>query len=166
MELLHTGDQDRFRDASSFQKGENLDKVFRIKGFVTAKDFEVDAAPVATPADVAAAFDEGARCLASKCWNASSTMFRLALDMATRPLLPPDGSAGGPNGKQRRDLGLRLPWLIEAGILPASLARLAHAVREDGNDGAHVGNLGENDAIDLKEFTVLLLERLSQSRRS
>ena len=53
-----------------------------------------------------------------------------------------------------------MPWLLENDLLPRELERLAGAVREDGNDGAHVGNLSEADAEDLMDFTVLLLERL------
>jgi hypothetical protein len=50
--------------------------------------------------------------------------------------------------------------LFDNGMLPLDLRELAKCVREDGNDGAHVGNLTEQDAEDLLDFTVTLLERL------
>jgi Domain of unknown function (DUF4145) len=69
------------------------------------------------------------------CYNAAGTMFRLAIDLATRPMLQPPGDASISH-KERRDLGLRLPWLFKSGGLPASLQDLSVAVREDGTDGA------------------------------
>jgi hypothetical protein len=53
------------------------------------------------------------------------------------------------NSKQRRDLGLRLPWLFDNGLLPADLRELAHCIKEEGNDGAHAGTLAKEDAEDL-----------------
>ena len=89
-------------------------------------------------------------------------MFRLCVDIATRPLLPEadDSDSLQPNARQRRDLGLRLPWLFENGLLPAALTELAKCIREDGNDGAHIGILNKSDADDLLDFTTALLERL------
>jgi hypothetical protein len=89
-------------------------------------------------------------------------MFRLCLDLATKDLLPDesDTSIDQPNRKQRRDLGLRVPWLITNGFLPEALGDLAGVVKEDGNDGAHAGNIGREDAEDLLDFTHVLLERL------
>ena len=61
-------------------------------------------------------------------------MFRLCLDLATRPLLPKPDEADKPqpNARQRRDLGLRLPWLFENGLLPRELQELAGCIREKG----------------------------------
>ena len=113
------------------------------------------------PANVEAAFKEGAACLSIQCYNAAGTMFRLCLDLATNPLLPDPQAAGPqPNPRQRRDLGLRIPWLLDNGHLPAALRELSHAVREDGNNGAHAGTLTKADAEDLLDFSVRLLERL------
>jgi len=108
------------------------------------------------------AFDEGSACLSIECYNAAATMFRLCVDLATRPLLPDsaDTTKSQPNSKQRRDLGLRLPWLFENGFLPSDLRELAHCIKEEGNDGAHGGNLAKEDVEDLLDFTVQLLERL------
>lgn len=89
-------------------------------------------------------------------------MFRLCVDLATRPLLPDDSNIElpPPNRKQRRDLGLRLAWLFEKNLLPSNLSELAACIREDANDGAHGGNRSKEDTEDLLDFTVSLLERL------
>ena len=113
--------------------------------------------------------------LAVKCWNAAGAMFRAATDIATRAMLPPipmEGQAEPPglNRKVRRDLGLRLPWLFENGLLPADLQPLSDCIREDGNDGVHALLLGQAEAEDLLDFTSTLLERLytepGETRRS
>ena len=86
-------------------------------------------------------------------------MFRLCVDHATVALLP-EANENGLNSAVRRSLGLRLEWLFANGRLPEALRDLSHAVKEDGNDGAHAGILQEQDAEDLLDFTVALLERL------
>ena len=68
--------------------------------------------------------------------------------------------AKGLNSKTRRDLGLRLPWLFANGMLPDDVEDLSSCIREDGNDGAHAGTLTQEDADDLLDFTVALLERV------
>lgn len=52
------------------------------------------------------------------------------------------------------------PWLFETGRLPDSLKDLSSCIKEDGNDGAHAGNLKKSDADDLLDFTSVLLERI------
>ena len=64
------------------------------------------------------------------------------------------------NAKIRRSLGLRLPWLFAQGLLPVAVQELSACIKEDGNDGAHVGSLTQADAEDLMDFTIALLERL------
>ena len=86
-------------------------------------------------------------------------MFRMAIDLATRAMLPEEETEGL-NKRTRRDLGLRLPWLFANGKLPRDLESLSHCIREDGNDGAHSGLLTKEDAEDLLEFTTALLERI------
>lgn len=151
-----------FDEPKAFLQDISLNSAFRSLGFVGLKDTTQVSAPEHVPDEIKAAFEEGATCMAVRCWNAASTMFRLSLDLATRPLLPAADSSeeNRPNARERRDLGLRIPWLIQNGRLPADLATLAAAVREDGNDGAHSGNLTEADAEDLMDFSVVLLERL------
>lgn len=128
-------------------------------GYISLKDTSEIATPEHLPPEIEAAFREGATCHAVKCFNAAGTMFRLCVDFGTQELLPPDGEVGGPNSRQRRDLGLRLQWLFDNGKLPAELHDLAQCVKEDGNDGAHRGTLSESDVDDLLDFTAHLLER-------
>ncbi|MBZ6974952.1 DUF4145 domain-containing protein [Klebsiella grimontii] len=103
-------------------------------------------------------FIEGAKCLSVGCYNAAATMYRLCLDMATKELLPPEGQE--PGNKVRRSLGLRMGWLFDNQVLPQAMRDLAECVKDDGNDGAHDGLLDKTSAIDLEEFTYVLLERL------
>jgi Domain of unknown function (DUF4145) len=131
----------------------------RIEGIVSKKDDASVEPPQYLPQGIESAFREGAMCLAVSCYNAAGTMFRLCVDLATRSLLP-DGEIAGLNPKTRRDLGLRLPWLFANNHLPAALHDLSTCIKDDGNDGAHAGTLGKDDAEDLLDFTTALLERL------
>ena len=139
-----------------------LNPHFKIERFISLRDNVPTKPPEHLPQDIQKAFAEGAACLSIACNNAAAAMFRLCVDLATRPLLPgpEDAAKPQPNSKQRRDLGLRLGWMFDNGILPSALRELAQCVREDGNDGAHVGNLSKEDADDLLDFTTALLERL------
>lgn len=130
-----------------------------VEGYVGLKDQATAAPPDHVPKQIADVFTEGATCLAVGCYNAAGTMFRLCVELATRSLLPSD-DAGGLNARTRRDLGLRLPWLLENGLLPAALKELSSCIREDGNDAAHAGTLKKPDAEDLLDFTTALLERM------
>ena len=137
-----------------------LNRYFQVVEYVSVKNLAPVSPPEYLPPEIEAVFREGATCLAVNCYNAAGTMFRLCIDLATRSMLPPPHEAGGPNGQILRNLGLRLPWLIKNGLLPAALQDLSSCVREDGNDGAHAGTLGKLDAEDLLDFTTMLLERL------
>ena len=136
-----------------------LNNIFRVEGYVSLKDETSGNPPEYLPANIEAAFTEGAKCLAVKCPNAASSMFRLCLDLATKPLLPVEAGEGL-NNSIRRNLGLRLPWLFKAGLLPSSLEELSSCIKDDGNDGAHDGSLSLEDAEDLQDFAFALLERL------
>ncbi|MEG2682559.1 DUF4145 domain-containing protein [Citrobacter sp.] len=136
----------------------NLSQCAEVTGVITPADLKVSQPPEHLPQDIHDIYVEGAKCLSIGCYNAAATMFRLCLDYATKNLLPPEGQE--PNNKIRRSLGLRMGWLFESEILPNSLRELAECVKDDGNDGAHEGILDKNSAIDLEEFTFLLLERL------
>jgi hypothetical protein len=148
-----------FENKSPLDVKDALNKYFTVRGFVSIKDQATVAPPEHVPPNIANAFREGATCLAVECWNAAGTMFRLCVDLATRPMLPEE-DVPGLNKKTRRDLGLRLRWLFDNEKLPAALRELSTAVREDGNDGAHQGTLTKEDAQDLLDFTIALLERL------
>lgn len=133
-----------------------------IEGHVSVKDAEAMQPPEHLPANIQAVFNEGALCFAVGCNNAAGTMFRLCVDLATKALLPDpaDEKRVQPNGKQRRDLGLRLPWLFEQNLLQEALHDLSSCIKEDGNDGAHAGTLTKVDVEDILDFTTVLLERL------
>ena len=139
-----------------------LNQFFEINGYINLSNHARQHPPEHVPENVANAFNEGAACLSISCYNAAATMFRLCVDIATRPLLPGCDVADEPqpNTRQRRDLGLRLAWLFENELLPRALKELAKCIREDANDGAHAGNLSKADAEDVLDFTTVLLERL------
>ena len=137
----------------------SLNRQFEIEGYISLKDGGAMSPPEFVPEPIANAFREGATSVVTGCPNAAGAMFRLAVDLTTRPLLPPE-NAPEPNRKVRRDLGLRLPWLFQNGLLPRDLEDLSHCIREDGNDGAHAGSLRIEDALDLQDFTAVLLERV------
>lgn len=103
-------------------------------------------------------FKEGSACMSIGCYNAAATMFRLCLDLATKSLMPEEGE--GLNNRIKRNLGLRLAWLFDNGILPEALRELSSCIKDDGNDGAHEGSLSKDDAADILDFTFILLERL------
>jgi Domain of unknown function (DUF4145) len=130
-----------------------------VESYISLKDRATVPPPEHTPKNLEAVFREGATCLAVGCNNAAGTMFRLCVDLATRPLLPA-GEAPGLNAKTRRDLGLRLPWLFDNHLLPEAVRELSTCIKDDGNDGAHAGTLTRAEAEDLLDFTRVLFERL------
>ncbi|ATE67123.1 DUF4145 domain-containing protein [Rhizorhabdus dicambivorans] len=89
-------------------------------------------------------------------------MFRLCVDLATKGFLPEreEDIAAPPNRNEREKLAFRLQWLFRHHLIPADLEELAACIREDGNDGAHEGNLTQAEAEDLLDFTIVLLERI------
>lgn len=130
-----------------------------VEGFISLKDNVGREPPEHLPTEIEAVFKEGATCQPVRCFNAAGTMYRLCVDLATRSLLPnEDGKE--PNRTVRRSLGLRLQWMLDNHILPSSLRELSTCIKEEGNDGAHAGTLTSEEAEDLYEFTMLLLERL------
>ena len=139
----------RPRDAGISQKDVVL------LGHVSISDRDARPSPEYVPAHVAAAFEEGAKCLAIGCFNAAASMFRLVVDMATEELLPDAEPAKG-----TRMLRPRLNWLFENERLPKGLKDLAAVVAVDGNDGAHRGTVDEETAEDLVNFTERLLTQM------
>jgi len=140
-----------------------LNPYFRIDRYISLRDNTTQKPPEHLPSEIETAFKEGAASLSIGGNNAAATTFRLCVDLTTRPLLPAQDDSTGPqppNSKTRRDLGLRLAWLFDNGTLPSDLRELARCIREDANDGAHVGNLTKEDAEDLLDFTTAILERL------
>ncbi|NKK62687.1 DUF4145 domain-containing protein [Rhizobium leguminosarum bv. viciae] len=135
-----------------------LNDHFAVRGHISLKDEDTEPPPEYVPGELETVYKEGATCVSVQCWNAAGAMFRLVIDMATKSRLPPADQE--PNAKIRRSLGLRLQWLFDNGKLPDDLRELADCIKEDGNDGAHDGTLTKNEALDLRDFTYSLLERL------
>lgn len=136
-----------------------VNQVMAIESYVSLKDTANAKPPEYIPENIDKVFREGAACMAIGCFNAAGTMFRLCIDLSTRALLPEKDDALL-NSKVRRNLGIRLTWLFENGILPESLRELSSCVKDDGNDGAHEGTLAKEEAEDLLDFTFVFLERL------
>jgi hypothetical protein len=111
-ESFHPTDS-RFQRRPSDYGEVALNDYFRVEGYIAIKDMATAAAPEHCPAEVEAAFREGATCLAVGCHNAAGAMFRLCVDLTTRPMLPASDAPDGPNARTRRDLGLRLQWLFD-----------------------------------------------------
>lgn len=138
---------------------DSLNNHVHVLGFISVKDMQPIAPPDFLPSTIDAIFTEATQCLAVGCFNASGTMFRLCVDLATKGMLPEDDTPGL-TSKIKRSLGLRLEWLFRTGRLPESLSELSSCITDDGNDGAHAGTLTEVDVRDLLDFTTVLLERL------
>ncbi len=135
-----------------------VNQYMRVVDYISLKDKAAEQPPEHLPENIKAVFSEGASCRAIGCYNAACTMFRLCIDLATKSILPK--GADGPNGNIRRNLGLRLPWLFDKKILPEDLRDLATCIKEDGNEGAHEGTLGKEEAGDILDFTFVLLKRI------
>jgi hypothetical protein len=129
------------------------------EGFVCIKDMAAKEPPEHLPQNIDDVFREGAVCMAVNCFNAAGTMFRLCIDLSTRSMLPKD-NVNGLNNQIRRNLGLRLPWLFDNKKLPEALQELSECIKDDGNDGAHEGNLTEDEVEDLLDLTHAMLERI------
>lgn len=148
------------KDGSVTAQNGDISSLFKFKRAVTVADLSAKEAPEFLSEDISKAFNEGTRCLAINCHNAAAAMFRLCLDLGTKSMLPNQECEGGPNSNQRKNLAPRLEWLFAQGLLPADLHELSVAVKDYGNDGAHDGNLDENESEDLYDFAFALLDRL------
>ena len=131
-----------------------------IHSYVNITNIKARPSPEHLPDAIKAVFQEGAKCLAVGCFNAAASMFRLALDLATKERLPSPAAEDGPDDKTRRFLARRLRWLFDKGKLPDSLRNLSSVVRDEGNTGAHEGTLDEAATEDLIDFTDRLLTQL------
>ena len=133
----------------------SIDRLIDKRGYISIRDHAANPPPKHLPKEIENVFKEGSMCMAVNCYNAAATMFRLCLDLATKPLIDEELSA-----KAKRSLGLRLPWLFDNEKLPADLRDLSTCIKDDGNDGAHEGTISKEDAADILDFTFNLLERL------
>lgn len=148
-----------YSGALSSTEGGMPQVVFR--KFLTVADNRTVDIPEFLPTAVSNCFKEGAAAFNIGAYNASAAMFRLALDIATKGLLPDEPPEnGGPNSVQRKRLFDRLRYLFDRRVIAPELQDLADCIREDGNDGAHDGTLTKFDAEDLIDFAQQLLERV------
>ena len=131
-----------------------------IHSYVNVTNIKTRPSPEHLPDAIKAVFQEGARCLVVGCFNAAATMFRLALDLATKDRLLSPEAEDGLDDKARHFLARRLRWLFDNGKLPESLRELSSIVKDEGNTGAHDGTLDEAAAEDLIDFTERLLTQL------
>jgi len=148
-----------FNDNGLLKYNGAINDFFDYERFVSLKDMATSKPPKYLPKNIDDIFSEGAVCMAVKCFNAAGTMFRLCIDLATRSMLPED-DIEDLNRQIRRNLGSRLKWLFNNCKLPEGLKELSECIKDDGNDGAHQGNLTEKEAEDLLDFTFAMLERL------
>lgn len=153
------GNYDHLHRVGLLKIENSLNNFVKVSHHISDKDQASVVPPDHLPNHIDSVFREAATCLSVGCHNAAATMFRLCIDLATKGLLPQE-EVQGLTGKIRRDLGLRLPWLIEHGHLPKELQALSSCIKEDGNDGAHAGTLTKEDSEDLLDFTEALFERL------
>ena len=137
----------------------SLNDYFINVGHISLSNNSIDRPPLYLPEKINDVFIEASRCHSIGCFNASVAMFRLCLDLATKDLLPKDMLEEIAT-KTKKDLGLRLNWLIENEILPKELKRLATCIKDDGNAGVHDGTITKIEAEDIKDFAFALLERL------
>jgi hypothetical protein len=137
----------------------SLNNYFNVDFYISIANESGISPPKEIPKNIKNVFIEGSKCLKVECINASATMFRLCVDLATRDLVPTE-NMDGVNRFIREKLGPRLTWLFDNDKLPQDLRGLSDCIKEDGNDGAHEGNLTKEDAEDLLDFTTAILERL------
>ncbi|NLQ23399.1 DUF4145 domain-containing protein [Shewanella sp. S-1] len=163
-----------FRDLNDLNEHKHLLYEFLdVLVFVTLADVKASAPPEHLPQNIHNAFVEGAKCYAAGCYNAAGAMFRLSLDLASKSQLPKDDTLT--NHRQKTNLADRLEWLFENNHWPVALKEMVTCIRQDGNDGAHDGELGEAEAFDIMDFSFMVLEkiyaeperiRISQERRA
>jgi len=144
-------------DKEFSQLSGSLNSLVTIEKVISVFSMNAASIPESLPEKISDVLKEGNTCFAAGCYNAAGAMFRLALDLSTKGLLP---ETGEPNARIRRNLGLRLPWLFENSLLPAELSELAESIQQDGNDGAHDGTLSKEDALDLQDFAFELTRRI------
>ena len=64
---------------------DSLNTYFKSNGYISIKDHSVIVPPEHLTPNIQRAFAEGASCLAINCPNAATTMFRLCVDLVSRP---------------------------------------------------------------------------------
>jgi hypothetical protein len=67
---------------------DSLNNYFNVEAYICIKDMGVIDAPGHVPDVIANAFHGGATGVVTNCPNAAGAMFRLVIDLTTRPMLP------------------------------------------------------------------------------
>jgi hypothetical protein len=132
--LLESDTQYRHDVSAIYSYKGMLNDIVEVKRPITLRDSFIHKSPEHLPDDVQAIYEEAVSCLTIECYNAASTMFRLCIDLATRPMLPEANDStveNHPSSKERRELGLRLKWMFAHGLLPTALETLSDADRID-----------------------------------
>lgn len=162
LRLTEYNSRDAVFDQKFWVASNHLNDHFEVRGFISLKDRVAFEPPEHVPDNIAAVYREGATCASVECFNAAATMFRLCVDLVTKPLLPNVSQADVPQPTkyQRFNLKARVEWLLEHHKLPSELADIIDNLREDGNDGAHAGTLNSDDVDDVADFANLLLQRI------
>lgn len=143
----------------------NINDHFQVKKILVPPNKGQIICPQFVPENIKYIFTEATQCLAMDCFVASGAMFRLCLDLATKDLLQTwleenQTSVQQPNKDQRNKLANRIDFLIDQEKIPKRLKDLAHCIRHDGNDSAHDGTTGEDEALDCLDFTEALLTEI------
>ena len=125
-----------------------LSNIIEIRDYVNTRNMASCPAPEDIPEQIKDVFREGAESVTGNCPNAAVAMFRLCVDLATKPL------------HAEKNLKRRLDGLFESNKLPRNLNELSHCIREDGNAGVHDGTITLDDAKDIMEFCSILLNQL------
>ena len=102
----------------------------------------------AVPQRIAAAYDEGMRCLAVRAPRAAAVMFRAMLALVV-------ADKGSDKAKANPGLKGRLRQMAADGTLHPSLAAWASAIREHGDGGAHPDELPAPDHVDAENLALL-----------
>ena len=165
-------DADKFnsstKDAYAYIIGKAKDylKTERVNLLTIFKNMEfhpvlknIHPSPEHLPSQIQELFEEASKCLSIGCYNAAGAMFRLCLDITTKDIINKNLDKS-PTAENKKTIHKRLEWIFDQGILPRSLEELSRCIKDDGNDAAHDGNIGQDEAEDLLDFTEILLERI------
>jgi hypothetical protein len=147
---IHDKYKHSFSSTGDVPKVPSLNSCIYAISYISLRDENSILCPDHAPQNLTEVFNEGASCYSIGCYNASVAMFRLCLDLDTKPLAQQHSITGM--------LGHRLVKLFKQNLLPIELEELSHCIKENGNDGAHDGTITKDEALDVMEFTISYLE--------
>ncbi|MGR9150876.1 DUF4145 domain-containing protein [Rhizobium leguminosarum] len=113
----------------------------------------------AIPGNIAAIFDQAAKCRRLEMPDAAGAMFRKTIDISTKAVFAIDPRLA--DKKPAEALRVRIKALGQFKVLEEDIVELADVVAVDGNDAAHdVDPYTPEEAEALEELTVDLLDRI------